>query len=248
MKTMIQSIIIDDEIHAIETLEWKFKNYCPNVNVIATFTDPKMGLDFLEKNKIDLLFLDIEMPEMSGFDLLQQVSNLHFDVILVTAYDEFGIRAIKFSALDYILKPVQEDDLKTAIAKYQKKHFQNILPQQLEVLFQSLQGKNANNQKIALATRESIELVKPSEIIMCESDNNYTMVYLDGRKKFISKTLKDFEELLGPYNFFRTHQSFLVNVDKISEFVKTDGGYLVMKNGMRVAVSRNKKESVLKLF
>lgn len=245
---MIKVIIIDDEIHSIETLQWKLKTYCPEVEVMATFNDPVKGLEYLEIHKIDLLFLDIEMPIMTGFDLLQKVSNFTFDVIFITAYDEYGIRAIKYSALDYLLKPVQGEELAEAITKYQKKHFQNVLPQQLEVLFQSLQEKNTKNQKIALSTKESIELVKPADIIMCESDNNYTMVYLDGRKKLISKTLKDFEELLLPHNFFRTHQSYLVNMDKIVEYVRVDGGHLVMKNGMRVSVSRNKKEPLLAMM
>ena len=139
---MIKAIIIDDEIHSIETLEWKLKNYCKDVDVVATFTNPAEGLQHIDQNKIDLLFLDIEMPGMTGFDLLQKVSNFTFDVIFTTAYDEYGIRAIKYSALDYLLKPVQVDELIEAISKFQKKHYQNILPQQLEVLFQSFEQRN----------------------------------------------------------------------------------------------------------
>ena len=245
---MIKALIIDDEIHSIETLQWKIENYCPDVKIVETFNDPVKGLGYLTDHKIDLLFLDIEMPVMNGFDVLQEVTNLNFDVIFTTAYDEYGIRAIKYSALDYLLKPVQVEELVEAVTKFQKKHYQNVLPQQLEVLFDSLKKESNSNQKIALSTKESIELVKPEDIILCESDSNYTMVYTPGRKKLISRTLKDFEELLKPHNFFRSHQSFLVNIDHISEYMRNDGGYLIMSNDMKVPVSRNKKEALMKLF
>ena len=246
---MIKAVILDDEKHAIETLKWKLENYCPDVKVISTFNDPEDGVEYLNSHKVDLLFLDIEMPVLTGFGVLQEMKSFDFDVIFTTAYDKYGIRAIKYSALDYLLKPVQIDELQEAITKYQKKHFRNVLPQQLEVLFQSLQKDNAKNQKIALATKESIELVRPSDIVYCESDNNYTYVFLNnGKKKLISKTLKEFEELLGPFNFYRSHQSYLVNIDHISEFMRHDGGYLIMNNGQKVGVSRNKKEGLLSLF
>ena len=169
-------------------------------------------------------------------------------MIFTTAYDEYGIRAIKYSALDYLLKPVAVEELVKAVQKCLDKKHQSITPQQLEVLFNSLKQEHDVNQKIALSTKESIELVKPTDIIYCESDNNYTMVYLQDRKKMISKTLKEFEELLVPHNFFRTHQSFLVNIDHIREYKRQDGGYLVMSNLKNVPVSRNKREGVLKLF
>ena len=245
---MITAIIIDDEEHSIETLEWKLKNYCPSVRIAAAFTDPVQGLDYIESNPIDLLFLDIEMPVLTGFDLLQKVSKINFDVIFTTAYDEYGIRAIKYSALDYLLKPIEVEELELAVQKCQNKKHQSISPEQLEVLFSSLKTGHNNNQKIALSTKESIELVRPQDIILCESDNNYTTVYLEGRKKLISKTLKEFEELLVPHNFYRTHQSFLVNIDHIREYVRQDGGYILMSNLRHVPVSRNKKEGVLKLF
>lgn len=245
---MIKAVIIDDEKHAIETLQWKIENYCDDVKILKTFDSPEEGVEFLNSHKIDLLFLDIEMPNLTGFGVLQKMTSYDFDVIFTTAYDEYGIRAIKYSALDYLLKPVQVDELKDAITKFQKKHFQNVLPQQLEVLFQSLKKDSNKSQKIALATKESIELVKPSDIIFCESDNNYTYVYLTNKKKLISKTLKEFEELLTPFNFYRCHQSFLVNVNHISEFIRHDGGYLRMSNDKKVSVSRNKKEGLLELF
>ena len=245
---MISAVIIDDELHSLETLSWKINEYCEGVQVLATFSDPTIGLAYLESNEVDLLFLDIEMPVLSGFDVLQKISNVNFDVIFTTAYDEYGIKAIKYSALDYLLKPIDSEELQNAIAKYRDKKHQSISPEQLDVLFSSLRKDLSGQQKIALATKESIELVKPQDIILCESDNNYTMVYMDGRKKLISKTLKEFEELLVPHNFFRTHQSYLVNIEHIREYVRQDGGYLLMSNQKNVPVSRNKREGVMKLF
>ncbi len=248
LRKVIKAVIIDDEDHSIETLEWKIRNYCSDIEILGTFSSPMEGLDFVNSNQIDLLFLDIEMPLLSGFDLLQKIENISFDVIFTTAYDEYGIRAIKFSALDYLLKPVEIQELENAVEKCRSKKVNSTVPAQLEVLFESLQFPRNTNQKIALSTKESIELVNSRDIIYCESDNNYTTVYMEGRKKLISKTLKEFEELLVPHNFFRTHQSYLVNIDHIREYVRQDGGYLVMSNQKSVPVSRNKKEGVLKLF
>ena len=245
---MIRAVLIDDEEHSIETLVWKIDNYCENVDVVATFCDPLEGLNFLNTNAIDLLFLDIEMPVLNGFDLLQKVDKVDFDIIFTTAYDEYGIRAIKYSALDYLLKPVETEELSQAVEKFERKQSPAILPQQLEVLFDSLRRDQNSNQKIALSTKESIELVRPQDIILCESDNNYTMVFLQGRKKLISKTLKEFEELLVPHHFYRSHQSYLINIDHIKEYIRQDGGYIKMSNDMSVPVSRNKKEGLLKLF
>lgn len=245
---MIKAVLIDDEEHSIETLAWKIENYCVDVEVVNSFSDPVEGLKFLNTHSVDLLFLDIEMPVLNGFDLLQKVDKVKFDIIFTTAYDEYGIRAIKYSALDYLLKPVETEELSLAVEKFKKKQSPAILPQQLEVLFNSLKRGQSSSQKIALSTKESIELVRPQDIILCESDNNYTMVFLNGRKKLISKTLKEFEDLLVPHNFYRSHQSYLINIDHIKEYVRQDGGYIKMSNEMSVPVSRNKKEGLLKLF
>ena len=246
---MIKAVIIDDEFHSIETLEWKLKNYTSGVEVVAKFSDPVEGKNYLETHSVDLLFLDIEMPVLTGFELLQNLNNIPFDVIFTTAYDEYGIKAIKYSALDYLLKPVQEEELQKAITKFKTKKTRAVLPEQLEVLFQSLKKEDNVKARIALATKESIELVYPKDIVLCQSDNNYTMVFIQGRrKKLISKTLKEFEEILEPHHFFRTHQSFLININHMVEYMRQDGGYIIMSNDMKVPVSRNKKEELMKLF
>ena len=247
---MIKAVIIDDEKHSIETLEWKLNNYCPEVEILATFNDPVKGLEFLKRSKLDILFLDIEMPLLNGFDVLEELGEVPFDVVFTTAYDEFGIQAIKFSALDYLLKPVQNQELIATIKKFSEKDSQQISSKQLEILFKNIrEEENGLPGRIALSTKESIEFVEPKDIILCTSDSNYTMIYLqDGRKKLISRTLKEFEEMLSPHNFFRAHHSHLVNIEHVREFVRHEGGYLVMTNKMTVPVSRSRKEELLKQF
>lgn len=246
---MIKAVILDDELHSIETLQWKLENYCPDVKITTTFNDPVKAVDYLKSNPPDLLFLDIEMPMLNGFDVLEELgNNLAFDVIFTTAYDQFGIQAVKASALDYLLKPVQNKELKEAVEKYKSKSNDEVRSGQIKGLLENVKtARTGGTQKIALATKESIEFVNPNEIIVCTSDSNYTMLYLlNNRKKLISKTLKEFEGLLRPHNFYRSHNSHLVNLAEIKEFIRGDGGYLVMKNGMKVPVSKNKREELLK--
>ena len=248
---MIKAIIIDDELDSIETLKWKLENYCPEVAVQATFNDPTKGLEYLKNNSFDLLFLDIQMPKLNGFDVLQAFPAIDFDVIFTTAYDEFGIQAIKFSALDYLLKPVQVHELEKAIEKHiQKNKNTPVSQQQIELLFKNIQLEQSGQPGlIALSTKDSIEFVHPDEIIACASDSNYTMVhFLDGRKKLISKTLKEFDQMLSKHHFFRPHHSYLVNLRQVKEYVKIDGGYLVMRNDMKIPVSKSKRESFLNLL
>lgn len=248
---MIQTIIIDDEADSIETLQWKLRNYCPEVKVVATFEDPVQGLHYLQKQPPDLLFLDIEMPMLSGFDILEELgSNISFDVIFTTAYDHFGIQAVKASALDYLLKPIQNKELVKAVEKYQGNLRAGNRKKQLQGLLANIEAeKQGRSTKIALATKESIEFVEADEIICCSADSNYTILYLTGkRKRIISKTLKDFEESLEPYRFYRAHNSHLVNLDKIKMYMRTDGGYLVLSNEMKIPVAKNRKEGLLKLM
>lgn len=247
-ESKIKTVIIDDENPSIETLQWKLKNYCPQVEVVAFFDNPVEGVEFLKGNQVELLFLDIEMPLLNGFDVLEELGReVPFDVIFTTAYDNFGIRAVKFSALDYLLKPVQNKELQQAVEKHLKKTSHRVSGKQVEVLLDNVEAEKRDKPfKIALATKESIEFVVPKEIITCTSDSNYTIIYLqDGRKLLISKTLKEFEEMLQPFNFFRTHNSHLVNLEEIQKFIRSDGGYLVLKNKMKIPVSKNRKDGLL---
>ena len=248
---MIKAVIIDDERDSIDTLKWKLENYCPNVDVLASFEKPGEGVSYLKANPVDLLFLDIEMPMLTGFDVLEELGrDISFDIIFITAYDNFGIQAVKFSALDYLLKPVQNKELKEAIDKHIRKAKNKIPVEQIDILLNNVQAeKKGKTGKIALASKESIEFVDPHDIITCEANSNYTNIYLaDGRKRVISKTLKEFEDMLIPFDFFRPHNSHLINLGRVREFIRGDGGYLVMENKMKIPVSKNKREETLQLL
>lgn len=248
---MINAVIIDDEKDSIDTLKWKLENYCPDVSVKASFEVPAEGVSYLKKNPPDLLFLDIEMPMLTGFDVLEELGrDIAFDIIFTTAYDNFGIQAVKFSALDYLLKPVQNKELKEAIDKHLKKAQQKIPSEQIDILLNNVHAeRKGKSGKIALASKESIEFVDPRDIVVCEANSNYTNVYLaEGRKRVISKTLKDFEDMLVQFDFFRPHNSHLVNLKRVKEFIRGDGGYLVMENKMKIPVSKNKREELLELL
>lgn len=248
---MIKAVIIDDEKDSIDTLKWKLENYCPDVNVISSFERPADGVSYLKKNPVDLLFLDIEMPMLTGFDVLEELGrDIPFDIIFITAYDNFGIQAVKFSALDYLLKPVQNKELKEAIDKHLRKSQQKIPSEQIDLLLNNVQAERKGKRgRIALASKESIEFVDPNDIVVCEANSNYTNVYLvEGRKRVISKTLKDFEEMLMQFDFFRPHNSHLINLGRVKEFIRGDGGYLVMENKMKIPVSKNRKEELMQLL
>jgi two-component system LytT family response regulator len=248
---MLNAVIIDDEKDSIDTLKWKLENYCPDVMVVASFDSPADGVSYLKENPPDLLFLDIEMPMLTGFDVLEEIGrDITFDIIFTTAYDNFGIQAIKFSALDYLLKPVQNKELKEAIEKHLKKTQNKIPAEQIDALLTNVKAERKGKRgRIALASKESIEFVDPQDIVVCEANSNYTNVYLaEGRKRVISKTLKEFEDMLTPFNFFRPHNSHLINLSRVREFIRGDGGYLVMENKMKIPVSKNKREELLDLL
>ena len=237
---MIKAVIVDDEKHSVATLAWKIENFCPDVELMAQFTDSVEALGFIKENKPELLFLDIEMPRLNGFELLEELEDPDVKVIFITAYDEFGIKAVKANALDYLLKPVQNQELKAAIDKYKELRSTNTAANSNEAM---------KTGKIALATKESIEFVEPDDIICCSSDSNYTMIYLAGnRKKLISKTLKEVEQWLSSYGFFRSHNSHLVNLKHIREYVRSEGGYLVLTDYIKAPVSRSRKDELLNII
>lgn len=247
---MIKAVLLDDEKNCLETLLWKLQHFCPDVEVLASFDDPVQCVDFLREYPIDLLFLDIEMPNMNGFDVLEALGGGKFDVIFTTAYDNYGIQAVKFSALDYLLKPVRNKELIESVQRYTNRTVARDPKIQIDNLLETLRMHDTpESVKITLVTKESLELVKPDEISHCESDSNYTTVFLqDGRKKVISRTLREFEDMLTPFNFYRSHNSYLVNMNLVREYVKTDGGYLLMKNGVIIPVSKTRREKLMSFF
>lgn len=246
---MIKAVLIDDEKNALEMLEWQLQNYCPQIQIAALCRTAVEGIDAIRLHQPQLLFLDIEMPGRNGFNVLQAFPEPGFDVIFTTAYDQFALKAIKFAALDYLLKPIDADDLLQAIQRFEKREQQQQFTQKLDLLLQQYQQPAMLPGKIAFATGEGILFIKPTEILRCESSSNYTNIYFEnGTRLVVSKTLKEVEELLQPYGFYRVHHSHLVNPHFVKRFIKTDGGTLEMTDGVQVAVSRQRKDEILKVL
>jgi two-component system LytT family response regulator len=246
---MIKGIIIDDELHCIETLSLLLKEYCPDVQVVEHCRSAKNALDAIEKFKPDLVFLDIEMPVMNGFEMLEQFSEISFAIIFTTSYDQYAIKAIRFSALDYLLKPVDPKELVVAVHKVQARKY-HPSAEQFHMLLNKIQSKENGFNKIAVPTSEGFELIPTDLIISCEADDNYTYFYIKNKKKVIAcRSLKEVEELLeGFSSFIRVHHSYLVNLNEVTKYVRGEGGYLVMSDGSTVNVSRSRKDALLKLL
>jgi two-component system LytT family response regulator len=244
---MIKAVIIDDEPDCCEVLTTLINRYCPEISIIGIANTPEEGEKLLLNNgDVQLLFLDIQMPRMNGFELLEKLKPVNFGIIFTTSYDQFAIKAIRFSALDYLLKPVDKDELRAAVTRAIKQINQPFR-EQLEILMQSLQGKAGIESRIALPTMEGLQIIAPASIISCASSSNYTILSLkENQKLMISRTLKEIEEMLEPYSFLRVHHSHLVNLAEIRKYVRGEGGNLIMSDGSSIDVSRSKKESLLK--
>lgn len=246
---MFKAIIVEDEKRSRETLSGLLKLYCKNVSIVAEADGMKSGIDAIHKHKPDLVFLDIQMPDGSGFNLLKSFDEIDFDIIFTTAYDQFAIKAIKFSALDYLLKPIFPDDLVAAVKKAEVKRNLQTTRESIDVLLENIKKPEAEPPKIVLSTSEQINVVNVKDIIRCESDNYYTIFYFtNGKKLLISKTLKENEELLSEYNFIRPHKSHLINVLYIKSFLKQGNGYIMLTDGSKVPVSRRKKEKIVEII
>ncbi len=245
---MIRAIIIDDERIGRETLESLLSDCCPDVAVVAQADSIEAGRAAITKHDPDLVFLDIEMPFGNGFELLEALPGARFEVIFTTAYDQYAIRAIRFSALDYLLKPIDRDELIAAVAKARKRlSGSRVLNQNLEVLLENLRHTASEHNKIALPTDDGLILVQVTQIIRCEADGNYTRFYLaGGEAMLVSKTLKEFETLLAEMNFLRIHHSHLVNVSHVRKYVRGEGGLVVMSDSTSVPVSRRKKDELIR--
>jgi len=246
---MIKCILIDDESNSLEMMEWLLKTYCPQVKIEAMCNAADRGIEAIHKYRPDVVFLDIEMPHMNGFDMLEQFDKLFFDVVFCTAYDQFAIKAFRYSALNYLLKPVDPEDLKETIRRLEEK--KSVPSQgQIELLLQNIRQTNKPGvQRIALTTGDGMIFVPTTDILYCEAESNYTAVVLEGGKKIIvSKVLKEIDEALAGPDFFRVHNSFLININRIRKFVRGDGGYVVMEDGANVSISRSRRQEFMELF
>jgi two-component system LytT family response regulator len=246
---MIKAILIDDEVHCLDTLNMLVSDFCPEIQVIEQCVSPKKGLEAISKNQPDLVFLDIEMPMMNGFELLEQFKEIPFSVIFTTSYDQYAIKAIRFSALDYLLKPVDPKELVTAVHKVQL-HKAPPSVEQFRMLMDQIQHKETGFKKIAVPTFDGFELIPVEEVIRCEADDNYTHIFLKTKNKITAcRTLKEMEEQLQDFSFFvRVHHSWIVNLNEVTKYVRGEGGYLIMSDNSTVNVSRSRKDSLLKWF
>lgn len=247
---MIRGIIVDDETHCIETLSLLLKEYCPDVEVIDQCKSAVAGLSAISTHKPELLFLDIEMPNMNGFEMLEHLKEMPSSIIFTTSYDQYAIKAIKFSALDYLLKPIDPNELVRAIQKIRSRKFVPS-PEQFNMLIERIQNKEQSISKIAVPTSEGFELLPTNQIISCEADDNYTLFNVKDKKRIIAcRSLKEVEEqLTSSFTYFiRVHHSYLVNLNEVLKYVRGEGGYLVMSDGSTINVSRSRKDALLKTF
>ena len=246
---MIKAIIIDDEVHCVDTLSMQLADCCPEVEVTDVCVSAKKGLEAIERSKPDIVFLDIEMPVMNGFEMLEHFKKIPFAVIFTTSYDQYAIKAIRFSALDYLLKPIDEEELVNAIHKVAS---QKILPseEQFQMLIDSVQHKRNSLTKVAIPTAEGYELIPADQIIYFEADDHYTRLFLKNKNKIIAcRTLKEMEEQLDNFaSFIRVHHSYIVNLNEVTKYIRGEGGYLVMSDGTTVNVSRTRKDALMKYF
>lgn len=242
---MIKAIIVDDEPNCCEILATLLERYCPQVKVADICYSGKTALTAIIETNPDIVFLDIEMPHMNGFELLEKLQSVNFKLIFTTSYDQYAIKAIRFSALDYLLKPIDREELQNAVKKAMLSIDQPI-PQQFEVLMQKINKTGNGGQKIALPTMEGLLMIAIDSIISCASERNYSILYLKEKKKIvISRPLKEMEELLEDHSFLRVHHSYMVNLKEISKYIRGEGGYLIMSDGSNVDISRSKKEILM---
>jgi len=244
---MLTAIIIEDNPDALHLLKSNIERHHPEIEIINTAQSVVEAAKILRKSQPDILFLDIMLGDGTGFDVLEIIPDLSSKLIFVTASDEYAIRAFKFAAIDYVLKPYSEDDLNKAIQRAKAQLQPN--KERLSILKETLAAPEAKPDKISLHTLDKIIIVNLDDIVRCEADNNNTIFYLkDSPKVFVTKTLKYFADMLSGYEFLRVHQSHLVNIQFISAFIKTDGGYLLLKNKETVPVSVRKKVQVIEIL
>jgi len=245
---VVTATIVDDEPYCCEALCALLERYCSAVKVLDICYSASTALKSIKDHPPQILFLDVEMPHMNGFELLERLEHVNFHLIFTTSYDHYALKAIRFSALDYLLKPIEREDLQNAVQKVMKvAHAIN--PQQMEILLQNLINPNKPISRIAIPTMEGLQMINVESIISCTADSNYTVIFLKNKSKITaSRTLKDMEEILKDYSFARVHHSHIVNINEIEKYIKGDGGFLNMTDGSSIDVSKNRKEMLLKIL
>lgn len=245
---MIRAIIVDDEQSCINRLSDLLASHCKHsVSLVGTSQSVEGGAEVIKKLRPDLVFLDVQLHDKTGFDLLRQLTGVPCDVIFTTAFEKYAVQAFKFSAIDYLLKPVDPDDLRQAVDKLKEKLSKDDMSKKIDVLFHNLNTIEGASKKISVPTLDGLVFLQVSDIIRCQSDVNYTHIFLrEGRKITVAKTLKEFEELLTEYNFYRVHNSHLINLAHIKRYNKGKGGSVFMIDNSEIEVSTRRKEEFLK--
>ncbi|WP_235299461.1 LytR/AlgR family response regulator transcription factor [Portibacter marinus] len=248
MESKLTAIAVDDEEHCLETLRWELERSCPQVDLVATASDELEARRLIKRNHFDLLFMDIHLQSASGIEMVKELQPLDGDVIFVTAYDQYALQAFEAEATNYLLKPISRDQLRRTIERIELQR-QRQAKASAEMIVNAMSKLSINKRRIPINVHASIEFVDPSEIVYVKGDSNYSTLYFtSGEKLIVSKTLGTVEELLADYAFYRTHKSYLANLQHVIRYVKTNGGYLEMKGGHNVAVSRAKKTNIQEIF
>jgi two-component system, LytTR family, response regulator len=246
---MITAVLIDDEALARDALCNMIRMFCPDVQIIGQANSVESGVAIIRDLSPDVVFLDIQMPDGTGFDLLKEFSSIDFKFVFVTAYQEYAIKAFKFSAIDYILKPIDPSELISAIEKLHETIREEDTNKKFQVFIENIQWHEKNPQKIILKTMESVIVAERDNIVRCESNNNYTMFYFDNRPKvLVSKTLKEYDDMLSSSGFFRAHQSHLVNLSFVVKYNRFPESHLMLKDGTTIPVAVRKRELITELL
>ena len=241
---MLKAVIVDDEPKAIQGLIWELSNFKEDIEVIASFTDPDEALKYLESNTPDCLFLDVQMPTIGGFQFLEQLKQINFAVVITTAYDEYAIKALKHEAIDYLLKPIDSDDLRESINKIKKYSERTLNTLKLENMLSNFNSK-FDKKRITINTDGKLIFLDVDDIIYVESDGNYSTLFLQNQKKLVvTKKLKEVDAILPEHYFFRIHNSFIINLNKIKAFIKNEG-YVIMDSNHKIPVARQRKSDFL---
>ena len=244
---MLTAIIIDDERRSRNALRQKLAMHCADVQIINECESGGEGIKSIEEKKPDIVFLDVEMPRLNGFAMLQQLHNRNFSMIFVTAYDHYAIQAIKYSALDYLVKPIEVTELQKAIERVKEKQQHTKPDKRLDVLLDNLEQKKHERFRIAVPTAAGLEFLRVEHIIYLEAHDNYTHIFIDDKRKYIvSRTLKDFEEMLPADTFLRIHNSHIINKNFAEKYIRGDGGQVVLSNGAVLDIAKRKKSEFLK--
>lgn len=248
MLKTLRAILIDDEISSLQNLKQKLEEFCMQVTIVAAVEDPQEAIFLIRQYRPDILFLDIEMPKMNGFMMLEELGEYNAEVIFTTAYNHYAIDAMRISAFDYLVKPVAIPELQHAVNRLLEKKTVHTR-ERLNILHQSLKDDKSQDNKIAVPLNEGFEFVTIKNIVRIESNASYSRIYLmDGKSILVTKLLKDFEDLLIPYRFFRVHNSHLINLNYIKKYLRGVGGQVMMENGDLIDVARRKKEEFISLL